>query len=218
MSRTRGGRPEIHDMVVIHRIFRRGFAQMADLARGVPDGDADRAAAVARHVEFLLGGLHHHHSAEDEYLWPRLLERARPDALLIGRMADQHKVVAGYVDHLRQLLPGWRAAPSGPEVADTLDELLLALSPHLDEEEQEVLPLIREHITVAEWQEAGDAAFAGFTNPEKLIALGQLLDVTTPDEAAPFLAGLPLPVRGMWRLAGRRRYVRYMQTVTGAGR
>jgi hypothetical protein len=173
---------------------------------------------VAAHAEFLLNGLHYHHTTEDEYLWPRLLERTQPDAVLVDRMEDQHKVVAGHVEQVRRLLPGWRLAPSGLDLADALDELTSALAEHLDEEEAEILPLVRVHITAGEWQQMADASFAKFTNPEKLIALGQMLDVASPDEAASFLAKLPLPIRLMWRIAGRRRYANYMNAVTGTAR
>lgn len=210
--------PDTEEMVVIHRIFRHGFATVADLARGVPEGDTGRAAALARHVEFLLDALHHHHSTEDDHLWPRLLERAEPDAVLIGRMEEQHQVVAGHIEHLRRALATWRTAPAGPVLADTLDELNRALTAHFDEEEKEVLPLVRAHITSAEWQELGEAAFEKFTDDEKLIALGQMLDVATPAEAAKLFGTLPLPVRLMWRIVGRRRYGRYMRAVTGTGR
>jgi hypothetical protein len=37
----------------------------------------------------------------------------------------------------------------------------------------------------------GEAAFAKFSNDEKVIALGQVLDVATPNEAGTFLAKLP---------------------------
>jgi|SRR5688572_14600681 len=206
--------PNTQEMVVIHRIFRRGFSSLAELARRVPAHDTEWAGAVATHVEFLLDGLHHHHTAEDEHLWPLLLDRTQPDALLVARMEGQHAVIAEHVARIRQLLPGWRAAPAGSELAVELDELGVALAQHLDEEEAEILPLCRAHITAAEWQDIGDAAFAGFSNEEKLIALGQMLDVASPEEAAGFLATLPLPVRFMWRLAGRRRYARYIAAVT----
>jgi hemerythrin-like domain-containing protein len=217
--------PKTQEMVVIHRIFRRGFPMLAEVIRRVPASPpgrspARRVATIATHVEFMLNGLHHHHTAEDQHLWPRLLERAAPDAELIGRIADQHKAVDAHVEQARRLLPTWRAAPSVPasaELADTLDRLHEALAPHLDEEEAEILPLVRKHITEAEWVELGETAFAGFTNDEKLIALGQMLDVTTPTEAAIFLTKLPLPIRLMWRLVGRRKYTRYMATVRGTG-
>jgi hemerythrin-like domain-containing protein len=209
--------PDTHEMVVIHRIFRRGFPMLAERVRRVPARDARRAAPIAAHIDFMINGLHHHHTAEDDHLWPRLLARAVPDADVVARMADQHKVVDGHVEHARRLLSAWRAAPSGTELADALDRIHEALAPHLDEEEAEILPLVRAHVSAAEWQAMGDAAFAGFTNDEKLVALGQMLDVTTPAEATTFLAKLPLPIRLMWRLAGRRRYTRYMAAVRGTG-
>lgn len=211
-------RPDTEEMVVIHRIFRRGFTDIAELVRGVPSGDTQWAAAVAQHLEFLLDGLHHHHTSEDEHLWPRLLERAEPDARLIERMSEQHEVVARHVQHLRGVLAGWCAAPSGSSLADGLDEFTVALTAHLDEEEREVCPLIEAHITVAEWQRMGDASFARFTNAQKLTALGQMLDVASPAEAAVFLGQLPPQVRLIWRLVGSRRYARYMAAVTGAAR
>ncbi len=64
----------------------------------------------------------------------------------------------------------------------------------------------------------GDAAFAGFTNDEKLLALGQMLDVATAGEAAAFLRKLPLPGRLIWHLARRRRYARHMSAVLGTQR
>jgi len=207
-------RPDTQEMVVIHRIFRRGFTRLADLARQVPPHDTEWADAVAAHAEFLLDGLRHHHTAEDEHLWPRLLERTHPDAALVARMEDQHAVVATHVARVRELLPGWRAAPSGRGLADALDDLGVALAQHLDEEEAEILPLVRAHVTVVEWREGGDAAFAKFSDEEKLIALGQMLDVASPEEAAGFLATLPPPIRVMWRLVGRRRYARYMDRLS----
>jgi hypothetical protein len=211
-------RPDTHEMVVIHRIFRRGFAVLADVADRVPSGDTARARAVAAHAEFLLNGLHHHRAAEDTDLWPRLAERAEPDALLVARMSDQQEAVALHIAAIRRLFSRWRSAPGGPELADGLRGLGDAPDPHLDEEEAHILPLARIHVIAPEWQQFGDAAFAGFTNDEKLLAVGHMLDVATAGEAAAFLRKLPLPVRLIWHLAGRRRYARHMSAVLGTQR
>ncbi|GAA4558329.1 hemerythrin domain-containing protein [Planotetraspora kaengkrachanensis] len=206
------------EMVVIHRIFRRGFPQLADLIRRTAPGDVRRAAPIGEHAEFVLDGLHNHHATEDENIWPRLLERVAPGADLIGRMEAQHHVVAEHIEQARLLLPKWKAAPdaaSGAELADTLHRLGEALGRHLDEEEAEILPLIRTHITGAEWREFGKRAFDKFPDSAKLIALGQMLEVADPREAAMFFGTLPVPVRLIWRLAGRRRYARYIRRVRG---
>jgi hemerythrin-like domain-containing protein len=208
--------PDTHDMVVIHRIFRRGFPEMAALVRAVPPGDAARADAIGRHIEFLLNGLHFHHAAEDKDIWPRLLDRAPESAHeVIGRMPAAHEAVDAQVEGIRGLLPAWRANPSPDELAGALDGLARVLVDHLDEEEREMLPLVETYLSEAEWRQLGEDAFEEFTNEEKLIATGQMIDVATPDEAAIFMGPLPAPIRLMWKLLGHRKYRRYIAGVRG---
>ena len=214
--RTAG--PDTHDMVVIHRIFRRGFPELAALVRAVPAGDAARAEHVARHLEFLMNGLHHHHTAEDR-LWPRLLDRTAEGVHeVIVRMSTDHASVDDRVTQIRARLPAWRAAPSPElaELADLLDELHRALAEHLDVEEQQILPLVEAHVTEAEWRQLGEDAFEDFTNSEKLVATGQMIDVATAEEVAMFMGRLPAPIRVMWKLVGQRKYRRYIADVRGA--
>lgn len=207
------------DMVVVHRIFRHGFGELPGLVRSTPAGDTGRAALVAGYADFLLNGLHHHHHAEDEVIWPRLLERATPDAELVTRMQEQHEAVASRVAEVRALLTRWRAAPDGPEApAVAIEQLAVALAEHLDEEESRILPLVRAHLTAAEWQQVGERAFEGFSDDEKATALGLLEEVATPEEVAMMTDDLPLPIRVLWRLDGRRRFTRQMARVRGIRR
>jgi hemerythrin-like domain-containing protein len=210
--------PDVHAMVVIHRIFRQGFSELAGLARRVPADDRTWAAAVSDETEFLLNALHHHHRAEDQHLWPLLEARSAPDRELLSRMAAQHERVARAVSRARAVLPVWRDSPGGPELSTTIDEILFALGPHLDEEEARILPLCRQHLTAHEWQVMGDAAFAGFTNKEKFLALGWMVSTAIPQEAADFVGRLPLFVRALWAAVGRRRFARRMQQMRGQRR
>jgi hemerythrin-like domain-containing protein len=213
-SVTRSARTE--EMAVIHRIYRRGFPMVADLIRQTATGDVVHSEAIATHLEFLINSLHHHHSGEDENLWPRLLERAAPQAEMINRMERQHEVVDEWTGKVRSLLEEWRHAPvDGTQLANAVDEFTHALVEHLDDEEAQVVPLIRTHITAEEWEQFGQEIFEKFTNPEKLIATGVLEDIATPEEAEWFLGDLPFPIKLMWRFAGRRRYDRYMARVRG---
>lgn len=215
VSATTPARTE--EMAVIHRIYRRGFPMVADLVRRTPAGDTASSEPIAEHLEFLLNSLHHHHSGEDENIWPRLLERAAPQAELINRMERQHEVVDERSEQVRTLLEDWRHAPlDGTQLANAVDEFTHALVEHLDDEEAHVVPLIRAHLTAEEWEQFGQETFEKFTNPEKLIATGVLEDIATPEEAMWFLGELPLPIKLMWRFAGRRRYDRYMARVRSA--
>ncbi len=213
---THDTHPRTEQMAVIHRIFRTAFPEIADLVRRTPPTSPRRAEVVAGYLDFQLNGLHAHHTTEDRNIWPRLLERAAPAGSLIERMERQHEAAAEATDRIRALAARWRVNPTnGAELAAAIDQLTAVLVEHLDDEEAHVVPLIREHITVEEWEKFGEEAFAKFTNAEKLIATGIMVEVATPEEASWFLDPLPLPIRIMWRLQGRRKYAAYIRRVRG---
>ncbi|MEV6850326.1 hemerythrin domain-containing protein [Actinoplanes sp. NPDC051411] len=152
--------------------------------------------------------LHEHHQAEDELLWPALHARAPLADDLITTMSRQHAAVASAVERV------------GREMDEaSLKELHDVLIEHLDLEEAAVLPLIHDHLTVAEWHAPQEHAMkhgpAGLT--DKLLLAGLVLEDATPRERAWFLSEMPPPARLLWRLVGRRRYARRMRAVRGAG-
>ncbi len=206
------------DMPIIHRILRLQLAEVRALVQEVPARDAARVGAVADHLEFLLDELHMHHTAEDDWIWPKLLDRAGLDAPLVERMEEQHQQIDVSVAEVREAMSVWRSDPkteTSSELADCVGELLVVLEAHLDEEEQVVVPLIDRHLTKAELQEFGERAFEKFTPAQRWIATGQLVEVTTQEEAAMFLGQLPPPVRVLWHLVGKRKYRRYIAPVRG---
>ena len=106
-------RPDVHEMVVVHRAFRRESAAAAGLIRGTAEGDTRRAKVVADHLRLGLAGLHMHHTGEDIVLWPLLLERAAPSTGLVETMQAQHHAVddARRSHHARARRLGGRAPP-----------------------------------------------------------------------------------------------------------
>jgi iron-sulfur cluster repair protein YtfE (RIC family) len=203
-------------MPIIHRIFRRQFAEVQMLVQQVPASDATRVRAVADHLVFLLDGLHMHHTTEDDLIWPKLLERVGPDALLVERMEQQHQQIDVQVVEVRAATSGWRSDPT-PETSSGLygriGEFLVVLEGHLDEEEQVVVPLIDRYLTDAEWKEIGERGFEKFTPAQRWIAMGQLVEVATPEETAMVFETLPAPVKVLWKLTGKRKYRRYITAV-----
>lgn len=206
------------EMPIIHRIFRRQFAEVRALVREAPAADATRVGAVADHLGFLLDGLHMHHTTEDDLIWPKLLDRAGPDAPLVERMEEQHQQIDASVAEVRAAMSAWRSDPTPAAtsvLADRIGEFLVALEGHLDEEEHVVVPLIDRHLTKAEWQEVGERGFEKFTPAQRWIATGQTVEVTTQEEAAMFFGELPPPVKVLWHLIGKRKYRRYITAVRG---
>ena len=83
VSGTTTAVPKVHEMVIIHRFFRRELVAVPLLVRGTNGGDNDRARVVGAHLRFVLDSLRVHHTGEDELLWPKLLERAAPSLELV---------------------------------------------------------------------------------------------------------------------------------------
>lgn len=213
---TATDKPDVNEMRVIHRVFRRELGALPGLVRRVPDGDVERAEVVGGHAEFILFGLHSHHTGEDENLWPLLLERAQPSTELVETMQAQHERVHENVDRCQELLAPWRAAPDagrGEELARALEQLNEALVEHLDQEERDILPLAEEHITVAEWARLGEHGRDSMSRDQLPIMFGAILEEADPTERAHMLALVPGPIRLLLRTVGARQYRRYISRV-----
>jgi hemerythrin-like domain-containing protein len=210
---------DVHDMVVVHKAFRRELRIIPQLVRAVPAGDTMRATVVADHARLCLLGLHLHHTSEDELLWPKLLQRDPPDADLIYRMEGQHHTVEELVDRLGPAIDRWvaEARPAvSEEVASTFDRLGTALLEHLDDEEAHILPIAARTITQAEWDELGEHGTSQMSPSQLPILFGMVLEDATPDERTLMMGVLPSPVRLLMRTYGAWRYRRYVRSVRGA--
>jgi hemerythrin-like domain-containing protein len=215
-AETSSDRPLIQQMVVIHRVFRREFGLLPGLIRRVTPGDVARASVVADHAANLLEFVHVHHSGEDEFLWPVLLERVEVKADLIYRMEAQHEYVARLVDRARLLLPAWANEPTldGTAVlAATFDDMAGALGEHLGDEEVEILPLAEIHLSVAEWNRLGEHARAGLSPPVAMASLAAILEEADDDERAMFTKDLPPPVLTMFVTQAEPAYREQMRRI-----
>jgi iron-sulfur cluster repair protein YtfE (RIC family) len=207
---------DVSDMYTVHRAFRREFGLMPQLVRDVTPGDTARAAVLADHGRRILTGLHYHHSGEDELLWPKLLERCRPDEALIHRMEGQHSQVKACTERLQESLSRWEAEARPAvtaEVADTFQELADVLFVHLGEEEQNILPLAARHVRPEEWRQLGEHGFGQMAKSELPLMFWMVVEDATPEEATEMYANVPLPVRILLRTVFARKYRRYVARV-----
>ncbi|WP_405970145.1 hemerythrin domain-containing protein [Streptomyces sp. NBC_00988] len=219
MSDVVTSKPDVHDMVVVHRTFRQACAELPDLVRGLRPGDTARAQLVVEAVQFMLMGLEAHHVSEDEFLWPRLAERTTLHAGAITRMEEQHHRLEELVTRVRGALDGLAADPRPPlceQVAAQLAELGSVLTAHMDEEENTILPLAADCLSVAEWEELGEISLAKLEKKHLLRAFSALMAVATPEEQRAILTKAPLPARVLWRLTGRRSHARREARLHGA--
>jgi iron-sulfur cluster repair protein YtfE (RIC family) len=205
--------------LVVHGALRRELGLAGPLVRRVAEGDADRAAVVARHLDLVLRMLHHHHETEDEGVWPRLRDRAGEEVVaLVEVMERQHARIDELTCACEELLPVWARAASGAvgeRLATSLEELQVVLGEHLELEERELLGLAEQHLTHDEWEAMGASAQAAFPGKERTLVFGLLEHRADPEIIAQMLASAPAPVRFLVPRLGRRAYRRQAVAVHG---
>jgi hypothetical protein len=210
---------DTREMLVVHSLFRRELRLAGGLVRAVRPGDAGRPAVVAAHLELVESVLHHHHTSEDELLWPLLLERVADElAPVVRLMAAQHERVDALLGRIGELRPAWAQDPTaarGQELAGLYDDLYAGLAEHLDAEEARVLPLVARCITPQEWLALGEAGRTGIPRRHLALVFGMLMHDGDPEIVRLMLAPAPLPVRVLVPRLGRRAYRRHAQRVHG---
>jgi hemerythrin-like domain-containing protein len=186
--------PHFHssEMLIVHDVFRREFALMPGLVRGVAAGDRDRAQIIGDHIQGATSVLHTHHVLEDDNVWPLLLDRCGESvAPLVRLMEGQHHQIATLIPQVDEALSIWRdsaTVESRQALVDVLDRLIPALKEHLSTEEERVVPLMEEHITAAEWKEFLERESAA-VDPEHLpLMLGMLMYEGDPESIEQVIA------------------------------
>jgi hypothetical protein len=135
---------------------------------------------------------------------------------MVLRMEAQHEVVARTLAEASQRMPAWRAAPSPATAAplvSALAEHRAALLEHLHEEEEYILPIIEEHLTVAEWARLGERFAEEVPKSKMLFFLGMILEDADPAEREAMMANLPAPARFAWKAFGQRQWRRRVSKI-----
>jgi hemerythrin-like domain-containing protein len=207
------------EMTTIHSAFRRELRLAPALLRSVEHGDRLRAGVVGAHLDLLDRFLHHHHTIEDDMLWPKLLERVPAEiAPVVELMERQHEIVADLLARTVELRAAWRTdADSGTaaELAAIYRRLHDALVEHLDAEETHVMPLVEQCVTKKEWAKIGKAAQRGTPLKDGPRMLGMLAYDGDPHVMREMLGAVPAPLRGTVIKIGRRAYGKHAARVYG---
>jgi len=202
-------------MVLIHHAFRTQFAALPGLISGVAAGDTARSKRVGAHLANMIDVLHHHHAAEDEVLWPRLLERAPGHEQDLRQAVHEHDGVTAAINKVKPLRMSWMITADrvlADQLSARVHNLSTTLAAHLGNEEQAIVPLIAQYITPDEWQNFIDRGGA-YVKPANLqFALsfaGYVLAESTPAEQDRFIASVPFMPRMLLQRLGRRALSSY---------
>jgi Hemerythrin HHE cation binding domain len=199
------------DMRILHNAFLWAYGQAPGLARSTPAGDTARSAFLGQWLADLDATLHTHHESEDEFLWDKLEQRAPACALHVAQMRTHHAQVAQLLEEAGPLLASWRttADPAvGEQLADAYERMLDVLKVHLRREVVEIIPVVERVVTQEEWTAMGDHSANAIPKSRLLPQLGMLLASSTPEDRKSFYAALPLSVKVLWRLMGKRQYAK----------
>jgi iron-sulfur cluster repair protein YtfE (RIC family) len=206
-------------MPTVHTFYRREIRLAGGVIRRVGDGDVERATVVAGHLDLVTRSLHEHHTAEDELLWPKLLDRVPEELAPIVRLMEaQHGQVDALLARIGELRPRW-AATAGPadrdRLAELFDELYVHLAEHLDAEEERLLPIAARAVTQAEWEELGERARRNQRRSEMALTFGMIQYEGDPPVVVHMLTEAPAPVRWLVPRLGRRAFRRHALTIHG---
>ncbi|HTJ36426.1 MAG TPA: hemerythrin domain-containing protein [Dactylosporangium sp.] len=160
--------PNLLGIMINHRSMRGDARRFADVTRAIADGSLPgtpgRARAIQQYLTNLCDGIHHHHQAEDDVLWPVLRETAGAEVDL-AELTDDHKQLDPLLDRVRAEATALTDAPADRDAAgrlsDTLATLRDLLDEHIDDEERTVFPVIRRYVNHDQWQQVENAVRKG---------------------------------------------------------
>lgn len=209
------------EMALVHSGFRTELHNAAGLVCGVAAGDTRRAAVVVEHIDFMMTAVHFHHSAEDEFVWPRISARSSSGTDDFNRMEKAHRTIDDACERVRTTASGFaqKAVPSrGEELVSEIAKFTSLVGDHFDDEEDNVVPLIAEYLDPKEWQKflSHGSAFVR-AHPRRGLALGGIvLDGASAETRERFLGNLPSPLRLVFKSVGDRVYAGYRAQVYGS--
>ncbi|GAA1943636.1 hemerythrin domain-containing protein [Microbacterium deminutum] len=205
-------------MAEIHRMFTFGFGKAPGLVQGVAAGDTAHAEVVARELDLLSVAVHAHHEGEDERLWGPLEERAPACAGHVERMKAQHAQLLVHLEALDAAVPAWRSSATAADaepVLTALDGVNAALNEHLPDEEANIVPVMETVITEPEIEWFSDHGRKATPKGQSWNSLGLIIESQPDGGDAWQRKNLPAPVRLLWRVIGRPRYLKHRAALEG---
>ena len=160
--------------------------------------------------DFYTAILHHHHHTEDVSVFPALVA-VRPEMRsTIDLLEDEHVELAPNIDAVEAAVAAFVKRPDAA-TQEAVHEALVALRdwffPHLDLEDEKILPAIAESIPPKQWDQLDKAALKSIPRKHLPSAVGALDEVirSLPEQDRP--APPPPPIRIMLSLSWRKQWM-----------
>ncbi|GIH76105.1 hemerythrin domain-containing protein [Planobispora longispora] len=156
--------PDLLGLTIAHRAMRGDARRMAVLATelaasGRRVGPA-RATAISEDVAKLCKSIHHHHTTEDQVLWP-VIERSAGAEVDLRDLSDDHSALDPLLAEISGHAARFAATRDAADLAAALTRLADLLDEHIAEEERLIFPVITRYVSAADWKTVEDAARRG---------------------------------------------------------
>ena len=193
------------DMTVMHALhdaFRRDLDTLTRAA-AVLGTDPDAQERINLGWAMFADQLHHHHTVEDEELWPlvrRSWKRSADALQVLDAMEAEHELVDPALAAVDE------AVRRGVHPADALDRLNTIVRDHLAHEEAQAMPLIVAAVTPQDWDAFGarQARSLGLTGAAQFFPW--LLTGQDDVRTEKVLGVLPAPLRWAYRRRWQPRW------------
>ncbi|GAB88723.1 hemerythrin domain-containing protein [Gordonia rhizosphera] len=200
-------------MYLMHHAFRRDLADFARCAPRTPVADRVTWRRLRDRWADFGEVLHHHHSAEDQIVWPTLTQRADADGrAVLDAMEAEHDLIDPLLSGCAlefDRLGRHRDIAARERLADLLVRTRDCLGAHLAHEETEALVLIQRHFDAEDWElierQINGAADTGIRDLFRFIPW--LLKGIEREDRAAILAKVPGVFRFLAKL-GEGRFAR----------
>jgi hemerythrin-like domain-containing protein len=192
---------DVSFMRALHAALRRDLSRLRDAAAQL-DGSAGAPSTVLAGWDAFRAQLDNHHSAEDDDLWPVLRGELSDagDLASVDAMVEEHRQIPSALAGVDAALRG------GGELTAPVELLSAVVLDHLAHEEREVLPLIEQHLTRAQWRVFLHKERSRRPPRERPEFLTWILDDAGEQDAAAVLTEMPPPARLVYRRVLRPRY------------
>ncbi|GIF17238.1 hemerythrin domain-containing protein [Actinoplanes teichomyceticus] len=129
----------------IVEIIKEQHRQVEELLTQAAEDSADQAALLAEVARMLLP----HSEAEEDFVYPTIREKAAETGDEVRDGVEEHHQIE---DMLKNLLDG---SPDDPGFRGTIAAITGELRHHVQEEEEELLPILADRLSDAEREEMG---------------------------------------------------------------
>lgn len=130
-------------ILLSHRGFRRDAARFTQALAAFQEGDTVRADQLREAWAFLEPLLHAHHHAEDERIFPSLLDKPGFPAPVVDGLLDVHQRLARRIQEMTRSLARLPADAGMRMTRNAIKGFNEVLLPHLQAEDDLMVPLLR---------------------------------------------------------------------------